>query len=147
MEYKELVDYYKGLIRLRKHQPGLCDKRAEAAGRVLEKSVLSPGVVTYHMDNRPQEQPGMPAGNSKCTPKELFVIYNASDSAAEIKLPQGVWSVLADGQRADYGSGAGSEVCGETSGKPGGESGSEAAMIQEGRIFVPACSGMILGIA
>ena len=34
VEYAELVDYYRGLIRLRKKLPGLCDKSRSAAARI-----------------------------------------------------------------------------------------------------------------
>ncbi|MDE6517258.1 MAG: type I pullulanase, partial [Acetatifactor sp.] len=56
VEHQELVAYYKGLIRLRKRLPGLCDKSADAAGRILEKKVLGPGAVAFRMDNRLREQ-------------------------------------------------------------------------------------------
>lgn len=162
VEYKELVDYYKGLIRLRKRLPGLCDKRAEAAGRILNKNVIGPGIVSFHMDNRPQEQPGMPERDRKCTPQELFVVYNASDGEAEVRLPEGVWVVLADGQRADYGCGGGGQQAGYSCGGGGQRAGcgcgggeecnksdsgsySQVSMSQRESLFVPACSGMVLG--
>lgn len=131
VEYQELVAYYKGLIRLRKGLPGLCDKSAAAAGRILDQKVLKPGAVAFRMDNRPGEQwealtekvPLMPKTHT-CW-KELFVVYNASDGTIETELPEGLWTVLADGRRTDYGSGD--------------------AVIREGLLSVPAGSGVILG--
>ncbi len=133
VEYKELVAYYRGLIRLRGRLPGLCDKSPEAAERVLEKKVPAPGIVAYHMDNRPGNLPRTPDEADCGAPERLFVIYNASERETEIDLPEGIWTVLADGQRTDY------------DGSACEEAGGEAAMIRKGRISVPACSGAVLG--
>ena len=57
--------------------------------------------------------------------KELFVVYNASEDAVKIPLPQGRWTVLADAQQADC------------------QKAVEAD--REGQLYIPACSGMVLG--
>lgn len=128
LEQQELLDYYRGLIRLRKRLPGLCDKSAGAAGRLLEKQVLRPGVVAFCMDNRPEEALAGAAeeslGSSDCGDK-LYVVYNASCGEAQIGLPPGTWMVLADGQRTDYDR--------------------EARAAWRGTYSVPARSGVILG--
>lgn len=128
VEYGELLEYYRGLIRLRKRLPGLCDKSAAAAERILEREILGPGVVAYRMDNRPGEDWKKHADTAQEWGwPEIFVAYNASDKTASIDLPQGQWNVLADGQQADY-------TC-------------EPQIRREGMISVPPCSGMIMGRA
>ncbi len=93
VEHKGLVDYYRGLISLRKKLPALCDKSSKAAGRIKEKEVLKEGVVAFRMDNRDDD------GDSKW--EELFVIYNAASDSYTVSLPEGRWEVLADGREAD----------------------------------------------
>lgn len=128
VEYGELLEYYRGLIRLRKRLPGLCDKSAAAAERILEREILGPGVVAYRMENRPGEDWKKHADTAQEWGwPEIFVAYNASNKAASIDLPQGQWNVLADGQQADY-------TC-------------ERQIRREGMISVSPCSGMILGRA
>lgn len=121
VEYGELLEYYKGLIRLRKRLPGLCDKSASAAKRMLEQEIPMPGVVAFRMDNRSGAGQGSPGGWP-----EIFVAYNASDKTAGIRLPRGQWSVLADGQRTDYSW--------------------ETGICREGAVSVAPGSGMILGL-
>lgn len=127
-EYRELVDYYRGLIRLRKRLPGLCDKSPDAAGRIRSGRVHQKGVVSFLVDNR---APG------ECPWEELFVIYNASNKKRRVQMPKlaaaeepasghGVWEVLADGWEADC---------------------RKRVEIPENGIWVPACSGMLLGSA
>ncbi len=127
VEYAELVDYYKGLIRLRKRQPGLCDKSPSAAERIKEKEVHGEGVVSFLVDNRTV------SGKKDCTAAdraehagwdELRVIYNVSDRECNVKLGKGQWQILADGETAD--------CC-------------KAAVETEKGICVAAHSGMMLG--
>ena len=126
VEYRELVDYYKGLIRLRKQLPGLYDKSAEAAGRILEQEIPGPGVVAFRMDNRLRDgQEPETLAESNTAWEELFIIYNASADAVKVMLPEGDWMILADAQETD---------CRKA-----------AERKQEGQLRVPACSGMILG--
>lgn len=131
VEFAELREYYKGLIRLRKRLPGLCDKSAAAAKRVLEKEIPGPGIVAFRLDNRLREGEEMRSGSAVVPEntcwKELFIVYNASNDIAHITLPQGCWTVLADGQQAD---------CRK-----------EAETDREGRLCISAGSGMILGLS
>ncbi len=120
-KYRELVEYYRGLIRLRKRLPGLCDKSASAAERMLEQDIPMPDVVAFRMDNCPGEGWKMPAEWP-----ELYVVFNASDKAVRTNLPRGQWIVLADGQQADY--------------LPGTQ------VSRQGQVSVAPCSGMILGL-
>ena len=92
VEYKELVEYYKGLIRLRKKLPGLCDKSASASTRITEKKIYKSGVVSFRVDNRSASEEGV---------EELLVIYNADSEDYPFRLPEGRWAVLVDAEAAD----------------------------------------------
>ena len=93
VEYKELVDYYKGLIHLRKKLPGLCDKHKSAALRIRGKSIHADKVVSFRVDNRDFDQAG--------EWDELYIIYNASLKEHQLDLPAGKWEILADGKVSD----------------------------------------------
>lgn len=98
VKFSELVDYYKGLISLRKQLPGLCDKSADAYKRISGRTVHREGTVSFLVDNR--------AGEGDGTWDTLYVIYNAAESEFEVKLPteeglpSGGWEILADGREA-----------------------------------------------
>ena len=102
VEYEELVEYYRGLIRIRKKLPGLCDKSPSAVERITGQRIHGEGVVSFLVDN---------TGSASCPWDELFIIYNASSDNCELSLPdgvmdseapdRGVWEVLADGEEAD----------------------------------------------
>ena len=83
VEYKDLVHYYKGLIRLRKCLPGLCDKSPDAAARITNARIHGDGVVSFQVDNR---------DTRLCPWEELFIIYNASSEDCLIELPEPVWN-------------------------------------------------------
>lgn len=86
-ENRELADYYRGLIALRKRLPGLCDKSPEAPKRVEEPVEQTPNCVTATVDN---------SGNSPW--QRLFLAYNAGPDEVLLTLPEGKWELLADGQ-------------------------------------------------
>ncbi len=121
VEYGELVKYYRGLIRLRKRLPGLCDKSASAAKRMLEQEILQPGAVAFRLDNRPGKD-----WKTAVDWPELFVVFNASDEVIETHLPQGQWKVLADGKQADC--------------MP------ETSACRQGTVSAAPCSGIMLGL-
>ncbi len=100
--FRELVEYYKGLIALRKNLPGLYDKSAKAFERISGQTIHREGVVSFLVDNRD------PA--SDCPWDTLFVAYNASGAACCIKLPKGDWEILADHVQADCRLPAGEEA-------------------------------------
>lgn len=66
--------------------------------------------------------------------EQLLVIYNASDKNAMLRLPEGEWMVLADGQDTD--------CCKQV---PFAEDVTKAGGTEDRRFKVPAQSGMILG--
>ena len=83
---RDLAEYYRGLIALRKQMPGLCDKSDKAGERVLTSRQMAADVAAVLLDN----------GRNSCYP-ELLMVFNASDEAHEAILPRGKWAVLADG--------------------------------------------------
>lgn len=119
VKFHELVDYYRGLIALRKQLPGLYDKSADAAARISGKTVHRENTVSFFVDNR--------AGDGKDVWDTLYVIYNASELDFEVNLPLEAglpsdgWEILADAREANCR-------------RPAGE-----------KVTVAAESGMILG--
>ena len=93
-KFADLVDYYKGLICLRKRLPGLCDKAPSASERIRHQEINGEGIVSFRVDNRCSQGTEW---------DELCIVYNASEEAFVMELPQGGgrWEVLADGRRAD----------------------------------------------
>jgi len=87
-KFRELTEYYRGLIALRKKQPGLCDKRSQARKRL--KEIVSPmrGAGAIRLDNR-----GKGAKYA-----ELMILINTADAPCSLALPAGEWDILADGQ-------------------------------------------------
>lgn len=100
VEYADLLQYYQGLIRLRKKLPGLCDKSANAKQRVTERTVWGEGVVSFQVDNRTDDKRwDNLAANEKY--ERLFISYNASEKDVTLSLPEGDWVILADAEEAD----------------------------------------------
>ena len=114
-EYRDLVEYYKGLIRLRKCLPGLCDKSPNAASRIFDEKVLGRSKVSFRVDNQGNESEW----------EQLFIIYNADDQDVYTEVPDGEWFVLADENETD---------CRK-----------EAFLTEKRLICVKKGSGMILG--
>lgn len=87
-ENRALVDYYRGLIALRKQLPALCDKTPNAWRRILEASDVAPGVARILLDNAGDDTP--------CA--RVLLLVNAGEREARAALPPGEWAVLADGE-------------------------------------------------
>lgn len=85
---QELVEYYKGLIALRKQLPGLCDKTREAPDRIFGQWKEN-GLLGFSVRNRKK-------GESSPW-KELMVVYNSRKEAVPLKPLEGKWQILADG--------------------------------------------------
>ena len=83
---RELVEYYRGLIALRKQLPGLCDKSASARRRLQGMRQIAPDAAAYLLDNT--------GGESRWG--ALVMGFNASQQPVRMRLPQGTWQVLAD---------------------------------------------------
>ncbi len=82
-----LVEYYRGIIALRKQMPGLCDKSAKAGSRVRTVHQLGQDTAAVLLDN----------GKDSAWP-ELLLVYNVSGRDVTFDLPKGKWDVLADGE-------------------------------------------------
>ncbi|HIQ98671.1 MAG TPA: type I pullulanase [Candidatus Scybalocola faecavium] len=88
---KKLVDFYRGLIALRKQLPGLCDKTDKAYLRFKE-CFIRPMAAGYLLDNRLKD--GSFCEGSRWD--EIFVIYNSGIKARTFTLPEGTWEFLAN---------------------------------------------------
>ncbi len=119
VEFADLISYYRGLIRLRKRLPGLYDKSPGAAERIGRETIHGSGVVSFTVDNAP-----LPGRQEECPWPELFIVYNAGDTVALVNVPEGQWTVLADGEEADC---------------------RKKAFLRDGNLPVEAKSGMMLG--
>lgn len=82
-----LVEYYRGLIALRKQQPGLCDKSAGAGERLRVARQLGKDAAAILLDNGADSR--YPA---------LLLAFNASARQGTFDLPRGEWAILADGE-------------------------------------------------
>ena len=116
-EFADLVEYYTGLISLRKKLPGLYDKTAEAFKRISQKTVQDKKVVSFVVDNTSKENIDEWS--------QLFIVYNAGKEQTSVKLPEGEWIVLADKEATD---------CIKT-----------PLYTADNKLIIEAVSGMILG--
>ena len=91
---QELIEYYRGMIGLRKQLPGLCDKSAEAKERIQTLQKRS-GCVGFLVDNRANDKEATKQQNGW---EKLCIIYNANQKSENIHLPEGTWEILADGE-------------------------------------------------
>lgn len=88
---ESLVDYYRGLIALRKQLPGLCDKTENAWKRIFNQWKRD-GAAGFSVHN------SIDGGHSRW--ENLMVVYNSSQEEQEIRLPEGGWEILADGENS-----------------------------------------------
>jgi pullulanase len=89
--YRETYTYYKGLLRLRKAHPVL---RMTAVYDILSN------LVPVHCEN-PQVLAFQLSGNVPGEPAdEMFIAFNAAESAVSVGLPKGTWKICVDGDQA-----------------------------------------------
>ena len=84
---RELVEYYRGLIALRMQLPGVQDKSGDAHKRILWVKEMAEDCVMACVDNRGQYAKW----------EKLLMIFNCSDRSETVRLPEGTWQILADG--------------------------------------------------
>lgn len=89
---KALVDYYRGLIGLRQQMPGMQDKTADAAKRILWVRELALDVVAACVDNH---------GEGSAW-SQIAMVFNCSDAPCKCHAPEGVWNFLVEGERSDW---------------------------------------------
>ena len=85
-ENHRLVNYYRGLIALRKKLVCLQDKSFMAPKRIVSSVDLAPGCVGITIDNRD--------GNSNWN--KLLLLFHTGNQEQTVPLPSGTWQVLAD---------------------------------------------------
>jgi pullulanase len=89
-ENADLVDYYRGLIALRKQLPGLQDKSENASRRILQIFDIASNCAGVLLNNR---------GESTRW-ETLLLCFNCSKETAELSLPEGNWQILVTGENA-----------------------------------------------
>jgi len=88
VRFRDLAEYYRGLIALRKRLPGLCDKRETAQHRLLEANEIASGAAAVLLDN----------GGGKSEYAQLMILVNTRQDECMAYLPGGDWMMLCDGQ-------------------------------------------------
>lgn len=112
---KELVNYYRGLISLRKRLPQIRNSRLEDLEFLVDEK--NQFCVGYHSKKQAEKVGEMT--------NEVVVIVNGNQTfAGEIKLPEGEWIVVADGAKI-Y-----SDV--------------DAKIVYKDKIIIPPIEGVIL---
>ncbi len=98
---RDQMDYYKGLIALRKEHPAFRMTSADQIAKhlVFDKidSEKTPNLISYSLKDNAN-------GDSW---KEIKVIFNGSDQARTIKLPKGVWQAVVRDGKVDPAAGLG----------------------------------------
>ena len=101
-EYQKVYEYYKGLIAFRKAHGALRLTTAEdTKANIQTMTGLDANVMAFKING----------GVNGEVAKNLFVVFNANDTATEIELPEGKWDVYINGEKA------GTEVIETVSGK------------------------------
>ena len=90
-DYRDMVNYYRGLIRFRKAHPVLRLTSAyDVLSHVVPVHCEHPQVGAFHIDG---SIPGEPA-------EELFLIFSAAETAQTLPLPKGTWHVCINSKHA-----------------------------------------------
>ena len=84
-EYHELVEYYKGLIELRKKIKNLYINTADCVKNVKFIETKMENVVTFTIKN---------SNNNDGLWNELYVVYNSSEKDVKLDIPDGKWQLL-----------------------------------------------------
>jgi len=85
-EYREAVEFYRGLIAFRKAHPALrLSSRTEVKKRVRRLPVDNARTASFFLDDADQE---------------IFAIFNADTQEAWVDLPAGVWDIQIQGSKA-----------------------------------------------
>ncbi len=85
-ENRPLVNYYRGLMALRKKLPCLWDKTPQAHERVNAAVTLAPDCVGISLDNRGYD--------SKWD--KVLLLFHTGKQTAQVPLPVGTWQILVD---------------------------------------------------
>ncbi len=82
----EQMAYYKELIKLRKEHPAFRMTTAEQVARHLKFDKTEPGLISYSLIDH---------ANGDAW-KEIKLVFNGSESAREVKIPRGNWTIIAE---------------------------------------------------
>jgi len=86
-KYKAVFEYYKGLIALRKNHPAFRMRTTEMIAKNLKFiGADEPGLICYEISNHAN-------GDSW---KNILVVLNGTSSDKTIKIPEGIWKLVAD---------------------------------------------------
>ena len=84
-EYRQVRDYYRGLIAFRKAHPILRLTDAKTVNETVRPITgLDCGLAAFHLTGQ----------------EELFIAFNANPTARELSLPAGNWNLFVNGSRA-----------------------------------------------
>lgn len=87
---REQFDYYRELIRLRKAHPAFrMTDAAEVARNIVFDPQTRPNLISYSIQNN--------ANGDEW--KEIKLVFNGADEAAEVKIPRGNWTIIAEDGR------------------------------------------------
>lgn len=86
-QHRELVDYYRGLIALRKQLTALQDKTEAASARIQAEADPAPGVGRIRIRNQGSKSPW----------QELLLLVNTTEKSCTLPI-SGTWQVLLDGE-------------------------------------------------
>ncbi len=90
--YKEVFNYYRSLIALRKHHPAF---RMPSAKMIREHlnffDTGDPGIIGYQINGNAN---GDSWGN-------ILMVFNGNAAAGKVKIPRGKWRLVSDGREID----------------------------------------------
>lgn len=89
-EYWDLVEYYKGLIDIRKHFSAFYSKSNSVLKQISFVETKEDGVIAFSFKGNESEQDKW---------KELFIIYNGNENKVVMDIPEGTWQLLSDGKQ------------------------------------------------
>jgi pullulanase len=95
---RELVEYYRGLIALRKQLPWAQDLGQGAGERLLWVRNVGEDCAMALVDNRAVSDEICPQTEKAWD--QLVFLFHCGEEEKEISLPQGLWQVLVDGDSA-----------------------------------------------
>jgi pullulanase len=91
-QYRDLFDYYKGIINIRKLHPAFRMTTAEeVAKNIVFDNVTEPNLISYSIKNN--------ANGDRWN--EIKVILNGATKANEVEVPEGEWTVVVKDGKAD----------------------------------------------
>lgn len=91
-EFRELVEYYIGLMEIRKSFTAFYNRKIENIKNIVIQQAEK-GIVAFTIQNEEQIEKEW---------KQVFIVFNSTKRKKRIELPNGKWRLLADELCADY---------------------------------------------